>query len=268
MRGAAVLLAAAAAWSLAALPLPIPVCLHLPRLHPAMVAAGVPAAALFAALGVGLGGNWALAAVMGAAGAAGPSIVWQVRAHRTAERAAARWPDFLAGLRGRLSTGEPLPEATESAALSAGEHLAELGRRLGEERNAGRAYCDILRAQRAEWADPLADRVLMTLEAASGIGGDRVGAVLAALSGSVADELRLRSAHEAALTQQRITAAVALAAPWILLLLTTATNPQAAAAYSARPGATVVLIGAGATTAGYWLTRRAARLSKQPRMFT
>jgi tight adherence protein B len=268
MRGAAVLLAAAAAWTLAALPLPIPLSVRLPRLHPAMVAAGVPAGALSAALGAGLGGNWALAAVVGTAGAAAPSIVWQARVHRAAERSAAQWPDFLAGLRGRLSTGEPLPEATEAAALSAGEHLAVLGRRLGEGKVAGRSFGDILRAQRAEWADPLADRVLMTLEAASGIGGDRVGAVLAALSGSVADELRLRGAHEAALTQQRITAAVALAAPWLLLLLTTATNPQAASAYSTRSGATVVLIGAGATTAGYWLTHRAARLSKQPRMFT
>ena len=43
--------------------------------------------------------------------------------------------------------------------------------------------------------------------------------ILAALGVSVADELRLRKAHRAALTEQRLTAAVALIAPWALLAL-------------------------------------------------
>jgi tight adherence protein B len=121
---------------------------------------------------------------------------------------------------------------------------------------------------RADWADPLADRVLTTLAAAAGIGGERVGTVLSGLAGSVADELRLRRAHQAALTEQRLTAGVALAAPWGLLLLTTATNPQATAAYATRTGTLVVLTGLVATSAGFWLSRRAARLSHMPRVFT
>jgi tight adherence protein B len=200
-------------------------------------------------------------------GAAAPPLLTAARTRRAAEQAAGRWPDFLAALRARLSAGEALPDATAAAAAASGDRLAGLARRLDEGRLAGRPFGATLAAVRAEWVDPLADRVLTTLAAAAGIGGERVGAVLSGLAASVADELRLRRAHQAALTEQRLTAGVALAAPWALLLLTTATNPQAAAAYSGRTGTIVVLAGLGATTAGFWLSRRAARLSHMPRVF-
>ncbi len=268
MRGLAALAAGAAVWSLAGLPLPGagrpgPA---LPR--PRVIAAGLLTGALGSLAAIGLGGSAAMVAVAGCAGLGTPPLVSAARRRRRLEEAAARWPDFLAVLRGRLSAGEALPEATTVAAAGAGEHLAVLGRRLSEDRAAGRPFAATLAAVRADWADPLADRVLTALAAAAGIGGERVGAVLAGLASSVADELRLRRAHEAALTEQRLTAGVALAAPWSLLLLTTATNPQAAAAYSTSTGTGVVLVGLAATLLGFWLSRRAARLSRMPRVFT
>jgi len=268
VRGLAALAAAAAAWSLAGLPLPGPVR-PLPSLpRPRVAAAGLLTGAAGSLAAIALGGNVAMVAAMGTMGLACPPLVWAARRRREAEEAAGRWPDFLAALRGRLSAGEALPEATAAAAAGAGDHLADLSRRLAEGRAAGRSFASTLATVRAEWADPLADRVLTTLAAAAGIGGERVGAVLSRLASSVADELRLRRAHQAALTEQRLTAGVALGAPWALLLLSTATNPQAAAAYSTRTGTTVVLVGLAATTVGFWLSRRAARLSRMPRVFT
>lgn len=268
MRGLAVLTAVAAAWLLAGPALtgrPRP-RFALPR--PRVLAAGLLTGALGALAAISLGGSATVAAALGAAGLATPPLVSGARTRRAVEDAAGLWPDFLAALRGRLSAGESLPEATAAAAGGSGDHLARLARRLAEGRTAGRPFAETLAEVRAEWADPLADRVLTTLAAAAGIGGERVGAVLSGLAASVADELRLRRAHHAALTEQRLTAGVALAAPWALLLLTTATNPQAAAAYSTRTGTVVVLIGLAATTAGFWLARRAARLSRMPRVFT
>jgi Flp pilus assembly protein TadB len=98
------------------------------------------------------------------------------------------------------------------------------------------------------------------------VGGSRVDAVLAGLSRSVADEVRLRSAHDAALTQQRLTAGVALVAPWALLLLTITTNPHAAASFRSPSGRVVILIGFVGTVAGRFLTSRAARLAAPPRV--
>jgi tight adherence protein B len=268
VRGLAALAAAAAVWALAGLPLPGAGSPGLALPRPRVIAAGLVAGALGTLSAISLGGNVAMVAAAGSAGLAAPQLVSAARRRRRLEEAAARWPDFLAVLRGRLSAGEALPEATAAAAAGSGEHLAVLGRRLAEDRAPGRPFAATLAAVRAEWADPLADRVLTALAAAAGIGGERVGAVLAGLASSVADELRLRRAHEAALTGQRLTAGVALAAPWALLLLTTATNPQAAAAYSTSTGTMVVLIGLVATLLGFWLSRRAARLSRMPRVFT
>jgi tight adherence protein B len=268
VRGVAALAAAAAAWLTAgpAHPLVSSSRLSLPR--PRVIATGLPTGALACLAAICLGGNRAAAAALGMAGLVAPALIANARARRAVEEAAGRWPDFLAALRGRLSAGEALPEATAAAAAGAGDHLARLARDLAEGRSAGRPFADILAAVRADWADPLADRILTSLAAAAGIGGERVGAVLSGLAASVADELRLRRAHHAALTEQRLTAGVALAAPWALLLLTTATNPQAAAAYSTRTGTVVVLVGLAATGAGFWLARRAARLSSMPRVFT
>ena len=97
--------------------------------------------------------------------------------------------------------------------------------------------------------------------------GDLVGAILGALGSSVADELRLHKAHDAALTQQRLTAAVALVAPWVLLLLTVTSNPGAAAAYRTPTGTLVVAGGLVATALGYVLAIRTARLARPPRLF-
>jgi tight adherence protein B len=115
--------------------------------------------------------------------------------------------------------------------------------------------------------DPVSDRVLATLVVANRVGGHRVGDVLASLQESVADDLRLRRAHDAALTEQRWTAGVALVAPWALLVLSIATNPQASYAFDTPEGAMVVGIGFVATVSGWLLARKSARLSEPPRLF-
>jgi tight adherence protein B len=268
MRGVAVLLAAAGAATLGGFPMPRPRRFTFPRLRPAMAAAALAAGMGAGLAAVSLGANAAAGGALALMGAAAPLLTAASRARRAAEQGAGRWPDFLAALRGRLSAGESLPDATAAAAAAAGDRLGGLALRLEEGRAAGRPFSATLAEVRADWADPLADRVLTTLAAAAGIGGERVGTVLSGLAGSVADELRLRRAHQAALTEQRLTAGVALGAPWALLLLTTATNPQSAAAYSTATGTWVVLAGLAATSAGFWLSRRAARLSHMPRVFT
>ena len=84
---------------------------------------------------------------------------------------------------------------------------------------------------------------------------------------SVGDDLRVRAAHNAALTEQRMTALVALVAPWALLALTISTNPAAADAYKTAEGANVIAIGLAVTLGGYAIGRRVATLSRPPRLF-
>lgn len=92
-------------------------------------------------------------------------------------------------------------------------------------------------------------------------------AVLSALATSLSDEMQIRAAHDAALTQQRLTAGVALVSPWVILALSLATNPQAGAEFSNPTGRLILIVGAVATGLGWFLARRAARLAAQPRIF-
>jgi Flp pilus assembly protein TadB len=216
------------------------------------------------ALAAGMSGDAAIGAALGVFAAMIPPGVASARRRRDAAAAAAAWPDFIAVLRGRISAGDSVADATRLAAIRHGGPLQPLATLL--ERNRARPFRETLSAARDAFADPIADRVLSTLGTASEVGGGRVDAVLAVLSRSVADETRLRSAHAAALTQQRLTAAVALVAPWALLLLTITTNPQAAAAFRTSSGRVVILVGFAGTLAGRILSARAARLAAPPRV--
>jgi len=69
------------------------------------------------------------------------------------------------------------------------------------------------------------------------------------------------------MTEQRWTAGVALTAPWAILALSIATNPQASSAFGTATGGVVVGIGLALTITGYLLARKLAALSDAPRMF-
>jgi tight adherence protein B len=227
----------------------------------ARVAVGVALGTLVTAILVDSGVPTAVSIAAGALLVPVPGATMRARRRRVAIRVAARWPDFVAAVRSRVSGGSPIPEAVRAAGRHIGGPFAGLdgGMALG--------FDDFMEEARSDWADATADRVLITLAAAHRTGGGRVDEMLGRLGDSLSAELRLRRAHDAALTQQRLTSVVALLAPWMILALSLATNPTAAAAYSTPVGAGVVLGGLVATASGYLLANRSARLARPPRLF-
>lgn len=178
-----------------------------------------------------------------------------------------RWPDVIAHARSSIAAGTTLPDAFADACDRAGGEFGHYSDVVRHEITFGRGFERALRTLRGDLDDPIADRVLATFAIAQRTGGRRVGDVLGSLGRSVADEIRLRRAHDAALTEQRWTATVALVAPWVLLSLSIATNPQSAEAFNSYEGMLVVAAGLVATSAGWLLARRASRLSAPPRIF-
>jgi tight adherence protein B len=207
------------------------------------------------------------ATAFGLIAAAVPIAIDSSRGHARAAALSAVWPDFLTVVRTRIAAGETLPEAFVEATRHGPPVLQRHGERVDDAVHYGEGFARALEAMQAELADPTADRVLTTLVTAHRSGGHRVGDIVSALATSVADEHRLRKAHDSALTEQRLTAAVALVAPWGLLALTLMTNPQAAQAYRTRVGAVVVAAGLLATGVGFFSARRTIRLSNAPRVF-
>lgn len=208
----------------------------------------------------------AVAVAVAVLAAAVPFLLSQQRRQRKREQAVSQFPDFLVRLRGHLSGGESVPEAFVAAASSMGGRFAAAATVAKRRMLQGQTMEEILGALATEWEEPVADRVFSVLATSHHTGGRQVGAVLSGLSSSVADELRLRAAHDAALTQQRLTALVALVAPWVLLVISVSTNPSAAAAYRSTTGSLVIGIGMVGTLLGYTLARRTARLSRAPRV--
>lgn len=200
--------------------------------------------------------------VVGTCAAVAPGLMRRRRRERASRREAQRWPDFLGAVRSRLATGVAIPAACSDA----GRHVG--GRFLDLAAPAGVPFAQTVAVARARWGDPLADRILTTLELANTVGGSHVGAVLGALAASVNEDIRLRRAHDAALTEQRLTAGVALFAPWAILALSVMTNPTSAEAFATPTGNLIIAGGGSATVIGYALARRAARLSRPPRLFT
>ena len=214
----------------------------LPARHVATLRIPGPAAAAGAAFGVvavALGLPWTMAIVGGGCLVASPSVARAVRTRREAKAVRRQWPDFLAMVRSRIGSGDPLPDAVRLAARSLGGPFSEIDGAFG-----GTFSIDI-EAARRQWADPIADRVLTTLRVATAAG----------------------AAHDAALTQQRLTAGVALVSPWLILALSLAPNPQAATEFASPTGHAILVGGLIAISIGFGLARRSARLAQPPRVF-
>lgn len=174
---------------------------------------------------------------------------------------------MIAHIRSSVAAGATLPDAFIDGCDRSGDDFSRLSDVVRHEITYGGGFEPALIQLRGELSDPIADRVLATLAIAQRTGGHRVGDVLAALGRSVADEIRLRRAHDAALTEQRWTATVALIAPWALLAISIATNPQASEAFGTTEGMVVIIGGLVATGAGWMLARRASKLAAAPRLF-
>jgi len=209
----------------------------------------------------------AAAVAVGVLASATPVAAEHARRRQRQRTVAEAWPDVLARMRTCVSAGSTLVEAFVEAVASAPPTLSAAGPEVVRSVRYGDGFAAALDRLRGELADPVADRVLVTLASSQRSGGRRVGEVIAALATSVADELRLRRAHEAAMTEAQLTIGVALVAPWTLLALSITSNPQSAASFRSSSGVAVIAIGFATTALGFVLARRSARLSDAPRVF-
>lgn len=270
MRGLAVLLAGGAAWTIATGTFPVAGPRRMRRLHPPPISAvviSVAAAALGASIAFVLSGIAAVGLAGGIMASIAP-ISWLRRRAAAAEMARLEmWPDILTQVRATLASGSTLSDALVDALDRSGGEFTQMASVMRSEAAFGGGFGAAVTRLLTESPDATSRRILVTLSAASETGGGRVAEVVAVLARSVADELRLRRAHDAALTEQRLTVSVALVAPWAMLVLAIATNPQAEDAFSTPAGAVIVMIGVATTVTGWALSTRAARLSRPPAVF-
>ena len=192
------------------------------------------------------------------------ALVRRRRAQRSVELRAA-WPEAVDNLASAVRAGLSLPEALTQLGERGPEQLRPAFRRFGADYRATGRFDACLDGLKAQLADPVGDRVVEALRLAREVGGTDLGRLLRTLSAFLREDARTRAELE---TRQGWTvnaARLALAAPWVLLLLLS-TQPSAVAAYDEPAGAVVLLVGGVVSAVAYRLMLRIARLPVERRV--
>lgn len=207
----------------------------------------------------------AVAASFGIFGFFLPLVV--VRRMRRRRQVALRelWPEAIDHLASAVRAGMSLPEGLSALAIRGPVELrAPFGRFASAYRASGR-FGDCLDALKDDLADPVGDRVCETMRVAREVGGSDLGTVLRTLSELLRADARTRAELETRQGWVVNAARLAVAAPWVVLLLL-GTQSQTLQAYDS-PGGTLLLgIGGAVCVVAYRVMLRIGRLPEERRV--
>lgn len=175
------------------------------------------------------------------------------------------WPEAIDNLSSAIRAGMSLPEGLSALSTRGPEPLRPAFGRFGSAYRATGRFAECLDGLKADLADPVGDRVCETLRVAREVGGSDLGTVLRTLSELLRIDARTRSELE---TRQGWTvnaARLAVAAPWLVLLLL-GSQSTTLQAYDSSGGVVLLLVGAGVCAAAYRIMLRIGRLPEEPRV--
>jgi tight adherence protein B len=215
----------------------------------ALVITAVPIIALIAGVAIG----WL------------PIMILRRRANRRSRELRSSWPDAVDTLGSAVKAGMSLPEAVADLAERGPVALRPAFAAFTREYRASGSFSTALFTLSDQLRDPVADRVIASLRIAREVGGTDLGRVLATLSGFLRVDARTRGEIEARQSWTVNAARVAVAAPWVTLLLL-CTRPEAVAAYSTPAGALIIIGAAGLSALAYRLMIGIGRLPEDPRV--
>lgn len=215
----------------------------------------------------GLTGAWLFAILFFSFGTLAP---WAFLRRQAAKRQAAlqeQWPEVVDHLRSAIRAGLSLPEALSQLASLGPQILRPLFRDFALDYRATANFSVALDQLGERLADPVADKILTTLRITREVGGTDLGHTLATLSAFLRDDVRTRG--ELAARQSWIVSAarLAVAAPWILLLIL-GTQPAAKDAYMTPGGVLVLAIGIGISVVCYRIMLRLGTLPVEERVLS
>lgn len=167
-------------------------------------------------------------------------VKWRARRRSAALREL--WPDVVDHLRSAIRAGLSLPEALIQLSQKGPYELRHAFAEFGADYRAGGQFDAALTRLKMRLADPVADRIIEALRMTREVGGSDLGKLLGTLAEFLRDNARTRSELEARQSWTVNAARLAVAAPWIVLMLL-ATRPEAISAYNTTSGALVLLGG-------------------------
>jgi tight adherence protein B len=175
------------------------------------------------------------------------------------------WPEVVDNLASAVRAGMSLPEALAALATRGPEVLrSPFARFAAEYRSSGR-FGACLDRLKDDLADPVGDRIVETLRVAREVGGSDLGRVLRTLSTFLREDARARAELETRQGWVVQAARLAVAAPWVVLLLL-ATQSTTLDAYDSTAGTALLGIGGAVCFLAYRLMLRIGRLPQDLRV--
>jgi tight adherence protein B len=207
----------------------------------------------------------AIAAFFAAFGCFLPVVV--VRRLRRRRQTALRelWPEAIDHLASAVRAGLSLPEGLSALAVRGPAELRPPFARFAAAYRASGRFGDCLDALKDDLADPIGDRVCETMRVAREVGGSDLGTVLRTLSELLRADARTRAELETRQGWVINAARLAVAAPWLVLLLL-GTQSETLSAYDSAGGTLLLAIGAAVCLVAYRIMLRLGRLPEEQRV--
>ncbi len=202
------------------------------------VSALVPTAAVLL-----LSRTWPVALAFGAMGGYLPVLILRARAQRRQREFAEVWPEAVDNLASAVRAGMSLPDALGGLRERGPEPLRPAFAAFALDYQVSGRFGHALDRLKDRLADPVGDRVVESLRVAREVGGGDLGRLLRSLSGFLREDARTRAELQARQAWTVNGARLAVAAPWLVLLMMSF-QPEVIQRYSSGAGV-VVLVGGG-----------------------
>ncbi|MDR6792367.1 tight adherence protein B [Pseudarthrobacter oxydans] len=209
--------------------------------------------------------SWPIACCFALFAAWLPISILRWRAKKRSALLRQLWPDVVDHLRSAIRAGLPLPEALIQLGEKGPDELRHVFREFGADYRAGGQFDSSLNKLKHRLADPVADRIVEALRLTREVGGSDLGKLLGTLAEFLRESARTRSELEARQSWTVNAARLAVAAPWIVMLLL-ATRPEAVQAYNTAMGAAVLLGGLVISLVCYSIMLRIGALPQDERV--
>lgn len=214
----------------------------------AVVSRSLPVAAVFALLAAGL-----------------PIANLRGKAIRRRREHAELWPDAVDNLASAVRAGLSLPEALQQLGERGPEPLRAPFVAFGRDYQVSGRFHEALDLLKARLADPVGDRVVEAIRIAREVGGGDLGRMLRALSGFLRDDLRTRGELESRQSWTVNGARMAVAAPWLVLLLMSFER-DVISRFSSGMGLVILGVGAATCVGAYRLMMWIGRMPMERRI--
>lgn len=193
-----------------------------------------------------------------------PFIVNRSRERERVRRREIAWPEAIDSLVSALQSGIPIPEAVLSLSHRGPVILQPIFIRIQHKLLAGEEFSQAVLEEKARANSAISDQVFETLILAKDFGGKDSNTALRLLAEFIREDLAVAEEIRTRFGWVKNSAALATAAPWILLILLSSQS-SSREAFASYEGIKVLILGILMTASAYIWMERVGALPSMPR---